>query len=491
MNADTSSMKPVDIYARVSRLKRDEKREPSTNGQIAVCRVRLADLGLPEGKVLVDLDRSAWNPNVKREAWDELMDRLESGLSGGVIIFDLERFSRQPKDGERMIDLAARGLLVLDSESEYDLTTPNGKKAFRDAMNAAAYYSDRLSTRVQRGLRLKAMAGNPNGSAPRFGFEEDRMTVRQDEADIIREMTSRVMAGEVLLTLVADLNARGIQSTQGNPWDTTSLKNLLIRPINCGRVTFKTNPETGERAVVGRLPGSPIVSEDDFEQVCGIFAARRRGRPARYLCAAVAVCGAPGCGFPLYGRARKELKPYADGSVRRHYWCVKSVGGCGKTSIDQRALDKAASVLVVEILSDPRNTAAIETAAAAIASEAARLDLEIAEAEAVAEALADRLGRGEIALTRYDVAVRPLDMRIAKLKDERAALPTPGSAPVPQQPVEASREQWQLRWDNAEDKERRDLLKMALRGRHLVIAPVEHGAGGVNQAEVIRRIKIK
>jgi len=27
---------------------------------------------------------------------------------------------RQPKDGERMIELAARGLGVLDSESEYD-----------------------------------------------------------------------------------------------------------------------------------------------------------------------------------------------------------------------------------------------------------------------------------------------------------------------------------------------------------------------------------
>ncbi len=491
MNADTSSMKPVDIYARVSRLKRDEKREPSTEGQVAVCRVRLADVSLPEGKVLVDLDRSAWNPNVRREAWDELMDRLESGISGGAIMFDLERLTRQPKDGERIIDLADRGLLILDSESEYDLTTPNGKKAFRDAINAAAYYSDRLSTRVQRGLRLKAMAGAPNGSGRRFGFEEDRVTIRQDEADIIREMTSRVLAGEPLLQLVAVLNTRGVRSVLGNSWDTTSLKNMLIRPINCGRVTFKTNPQTGEKAVVGRLPGEPIVSEEDFERVCAIFAARRRGRPTRYLSAAVAVCGAPGCGFPLYGRARKELKPYTDGSVRRHYWCVKSVGGCGKTSIDQRALDKAASALVVEILSDPRNTAAIETAAAAIASEAARLDLEIAEAEAVAEALADRLGRGEIALTRYDVAVRPLDMRIAKLKDERAALPAAGSAPVSRQPVEASREQWQLRWDNADDKERRELLKMALRGRHLVIAPVEHGAGGVNQAEITRRIRIK
>ena len=86
-----------------------------------------------EGKVLVDPGRSAWNPAVKRPAWDELMDRLERGVSGGMIVFDLERFTRQPKDGERMIELAAAGLMVLDSESEYDLTTPNGKKAFRDA----------------------------------------------------------------------------------------------------------------------------------------------------------------------------------------------------------------------------------------------------------------------------------------------------------------------------------------------------------------------
>ena len=250
--------------------------------------------------------------------------------------------------------IAACGLLVLDSESEYDLTTPNGKKAFRDAINAAAYYSDRLSTRSARGKKLRAMSGEPNNSVRSFGFEEDRVTVREDEAEIIREMTNRVLAGDTLMALVADLDARSIQSSHGNPWDNTSLKNLLIRPINCGRIIYKTNPETGEKAVVGRLPGKPIVSEEDFDRVCAIFAARRRGRPTRYLCAALAVCGAPGCGFPLYGRAQKGMKPYPDGSVRRHYWCVTSVGGCGRTSIDQRALDKAVSMLVIEILSDPR-----------------------------------------------------------------------------------------------------------------------------------------
>ena len=58
-------------------------------------------------------------------------------------------------------------------------------------------------------------------------------------------------------------------------------------------------------------------------------------------------------------------------------------------------------------------------------TEADRLDLAIAEAENVAEALADRLGRGDMTRFRYDVVIRPLDERIAKLKAERSALGDP------------------------------------------------------------------
>jgi DNA invertase Pin-like site-specific DNA recombinase len=488
-NGTDQAAKPYDIYARVSRITRKDKKnnEPSTGGQVAICRLRLAELDLPEGKVLVDPGRSAWDPTVRRPAWDELMDRLERGVSGGFIVFDLERFTRQPKDGERMIELAARGVGVLDSESEYDLTTPNGKKAFRDAINAAAYYSDRLSTRARRGKRLKAMSGEPNTTTRPFGFEEDFVTVREAEAEIIRELTRRFLAGETQHALVRDLNARGILTSQGNRWTVRSLQLLLVRERNCGRILY-TNTETNVKSIAGRLPGKPIITEDDFDRVCAVYAARRRSEPLSetYLCTGIAFCGRPGCGKPLTGRRLAALKPYEDGSVRREYRCGPSPSGqgCGKITVDQRGLDEVAGAIAVAILSDSRHAGAIESATRELESEAARLDLAIADAERVAEALADRLGRGELTLSRYDIANRPLEERITKLKAEREALGDTASGAS----REPSREHWQRRWDDADTEEKRELLKMALRGRRLIVDPAS--LKQAERSDVTRRVRI-
>lgn len=476
MNTQVSG--PIDLYARVSRLKRgkrnQDERERSPEGQVAACRGVLADRGLDEGEVLVDPGLSAWNPKVIRKAWDKLMLRLETGQSGGFCVFDLERFSRQPEDGERLIKLAARGLLILDSESQYDLTTPNGRKAFRDAMNAAAYYSDRLSTRTARGKRLKAMAGEPNGSARPFGFEADLVTKRESEAVVLRDHTRRFLAGEAQDNLIAELNDRGVWTSYGKPWTRAGLRQVLTRPRNCGRIEYRGQ-------IVGRLPGEPIISEEDFDAVVAKYTARRRGRPnsPAYLASGIADCE---CGRPIYGRPRANVKPYPDGGVNRQYWCPKTSGGCGRIAIDQRALDEAAGVLAVELLSDSRHAAAIEAAAQEHESEALRLEREIADAEGLADELARRLGEG-MSLRRYDAAAKPLEERLARLRAERDAL---GSAPA-RRPKAVSRTEWKARWAAADQQERRSLLRMALGGRRLVIGPADPSA----RTDVLRRIRVE
>ncbi|HEX5349019.1 MAG TPA: recombinase family protein [Pseudonocardiaceae bacterium] len=308
----------------------------------------------------IDGGRSAWNPRVERPRWERLMSRLEAGATGGVVVFDTARFSRRPIEGERLILTAERGLVVLDSEGEYDLTTANGRKTFRDQLNAAAYESDRLSTQVKQGKRVKATRGEPNHSWRPFGFEQDGAMVREPEAVVLREMVARVLAGENQGHIVIDLNQRGVGTSTGGEWSRDSLKQLLLRARNVGQVVHNG-------VVVGHLPGQPILDNETWERLNALFASRRRGRPLSdvYLCSGLVYCGH--CGHRFTGRPRTWLKPYPDGEVRRQYWCQPRAvrGGCGHITVDQRELERHVGGLVVRILADPRHAEAVEAAARA------------------------------------------------------------------------------------------------------------------------------
>lgn len=504
----TGDSRPVlDIYGRVSRL--SDKRMRSVEGQLKDCRARVTEHGGDVGEVLADPGRSAWNPKVKRPAWDTLMERLVSGASQGVCVFDLSRFTRQPEEGERLIKIAARGLVVLDSEREFDLTTPDGKSSFRDQMKMAAYYSDRLSTTSRRGKRTKAMNGEPVGSHRALGFEPDGVTLRMAEVEVMREAVRRLLGYDdeprwTLEDVVEDLNERGILTTSGpcpqhdgserrvclwcgrkqatlgdsaGTWQGTTLKAMLSRKTNIGLVEVK-----GE--TLGRIPGEPIFDEDTWADLNALFAARRRGRPASdvYVCSGMAVCGL--CEHQLTGRTRPNVDPYRDGEVRRQYWCHlrrnrKKVGkktGCARISVDQRALDKHVKALVATVLSSPKHAAQIEAAAKArktLDDKRATLEDKIADVDDMANVLSGRLGRGEMPLERYDAAVEPLEKRLAELRAELATLDEQRAAKpkVSAREVKASREAWEKRWDAATTEEKRSLLRRALNGRMLVVGP--------------------
>ncbi|HSV66140.1 MAG TPA: recombinase family protein, partial [Mycobacteriales bacterium] len=163
----TGSGRPVDIYARLSRavdgdwINVDEQEEMG--------REALARRGVPVGEVFKDNSKSAWNPKVVRPDWDRLMRRLESGVSGGVWVLDLTRWTRKVLEGERLLELASRGVRVWSHSGEYDLTTADGRKAFRDAVVTAAAESDKISERSARGKRRRARRGRLNGGVRGYG----------------------------------------------------------------------------------------------------------------------------------------------------------------------------------------------------------------------------------------------------------------------------------------------------------------------------------
>ena len=445
----------VDIYARVSQ--KGDREQRSVGGQAQACRAVLAERGLSEGETFTDDGRSAWNPRVVRPDWERLMTRLESGASGGVIVFDLERFARQPSDGERLITAAERGLVVLDSDQQFDLTSASGKKSFRDAMAAAAYFSDRLSDRTRRGKKLKALNGEVDQRRS-FGFESDGVTLKPDETLLIREWATRLLAGEAQETIIRELNDQGIPGVRGARWGYTTFRQIMIRPRTAGLIAHNGQ-------VVARLPGEPILDQATYDRICALYAARRPGRPPsnRYLLTGFAFCGP--CGAKLGGRP-------ISGTPHRQYWCAQ----CRKTFVRAQVLDDWARDWAIRILSDPAHADAVAAQEQATAQERQRIEGELSQAEALATALADRLGRGEITLARYDAATAPLDARTGQLRAELAGLSAEADEPRPtgRNPV-TPRDYSFLSWlevlTEGTPAEQRAAMARALAGRQLIVGP--------------------
>ncbi len=165
----------IDVYARISRMANGDVIK--VDDQVEVCEEDIARRGGVVGEAFRDPSLSAWNPRVVRPDWDKLMRRLESGESDGVAVFDMTRFSRKIREGERLVELAAGGARVWSHAGEYDLTTADGRRHFREAMVAAVAESDKISERVTRG---KARKADPASCASRRRTSGMRRERRRD-----------------------------------------------------------------------------------------------------------------------------------------------------------------------------------------------------------------------------------------------------------------------------------------------------------------------
>jgi DNA invertase Pin-like site-specific DNA recombinase len=437
--------KLIDIYCRISQDYDGTLR--SVESQEEDCRDAIDEQSdWTAGKAFHDHALSAWNPKVERPQFNQLMTRLESGDSDGVMVYDLTRFTRKPIEGERLLALAKRGVVVASITSEYNLLTADGRKQFRDAMNAAAHESDKISERVARGKRKKARRGKSNASYRGYampgylpnpeGWEpgEPRTPVPADqlaaEREVVREMARRVLAGDTLDGIVRDLNTRGVTTVMGMLWTSVTVRQLLRRPSLTGLVEYKGEIQKGKDGQPMTLDGDPVLDRDTWDALQSHFSARKRGRPATtYLLSGLARCGQ--CGHVLYGRPRVGLAPYDDGEPRRQYWCQPRAhgGGCGKLAIDQRYADAEVGAAVLRRLGDPKHARVVAKQAAAAKAARAVLLADIARLDNDAQDLASKTGTWGLA--RVEAAMESIDAQLGKARAKLAAIDGPDAQPMP------------------------------------------------------------
>lgn len=253
-----------------------------------------------------DNDVSAYRKNVTRPRFEQMLTDLSAGHLEGIVVYDLDRLARQPRDLERLIDIYedGRDLVFASVEGDIDLQSTSGRTLARVMTAFANKSSADTGRRVARKHLELAKAGKPVGTRT-FGWLEDRETLHPEESALARAAVDSVLGGASLRSIVRGWNALGVKTAKGNDWEAGSLRFYLRNPRLVGWRTYRGEVLRGEDHEPVQGTWEPMIDLPTWERLQAVVrkpdtrsrVPRRDAR--RYLLTGLLRCGH--CGGPMYG----------------------------------------------------------------------------------------------------------------------------------------------------------------------------------------------
>lgn len=365
--------------------------------------------GWTVAELYADDDLSAYSGKA-RPGYRRLLSDISAGSRDGLVVWHPDRLHRSPVELEDFIALVERTGLQIGTVTagDIDLASATGRMTARIVGAVARHESEHKAERIRRkALELAELGAVPGGGIRPFGYEADRVTIREDEARLIREAAERVLAGDGVRTVAADWNRRGVRSVTGADWRPTTIKRLL----RSGRIAG-WREHHGQLVAQATWPA--IIDPADGRQLRKLLddPARDRtgGATARsYLLSGFVRCGA--CGSALTARPVRRK-----GHRYRRYACVTDRGGCNRVGIIADPLENLVVEAVMLRLDSPALAKVVRRRKVAISADSTVEDIEGRLGE-----LAEMFAAGEISRAEWSTARKGLTGRLEKARTVDAA----------------------------------------------------------------------
>ena len=447
------------IYCRISS---DDQRDGlGVKRQEQECRAVAKARGwtVAASRIYVDNDLSAASHRTERPGFAAMCTAIDQGKVGAVVAWDLDRITRSPLQLEEFVDRAkSAGVTNLATVTgDVDLGSGDGLLVARIKGAVAADEIEKIRRRVKSKKRELAEAGKPSGGGYRpFGFEADKVTVLEAEANLIREAADAVLGGESLASVCRRWNAAGIGTVTGAKWTTPVLRSILQAPRVAGL-------RAHNGAIVVEAVWPPILEREQWEPLAAMLSARAIGgdrNTTAHLLTGLLVCG--NCGDPLLSGKNNGTRAYR---------CSRAEGkrnGCG-LSIAAEPLEDAVVAWVAEALDSPDFLAALtadsdSTATAEDYREVVGIEGKLAE-------LADEWAADRITMTEWKAARTALERRLDAARERIARNP----APLTRDAIDgmAGGAEFRERWMDTPRPAQREILGLLIGS--ITVAPAVRG----------------
>jgi len=276
-------------------------------------------LGISSYEVFEDAGYSA--KNTDRPAYQTMMARIRTGEFTHLVVWKLDRISRNLLDFAAMYDELKRlGVTFVSKNEQFDTSSAMGEAMLKIILVFAELERKVTSERVTSIMYSRAANGQWNGGKVPFGYDYDKaakeFSINEREAAVVRMIYDKYEETRSLLAVARELNDKGITSRKGKPWTPTTIGIILKNPFYIGTYRYNYRNENGSaRNWTIKDESEWILTEDHHPAI--IDAARweniglalyenRRGVKARntyhrsntHIFAGLLKCGNCGSGMP-------------------------------------------------------------------------------------------------------------------------------------------------------------------------------------------------
>lgn len=346
-------MKAV-IYARYSS---DNQREESIEGQLRDCNEYAKYNDITVVGSYIDRALSAKTDN--RPEFQKMIKDSAKRLFDVIIVWKLDRFARNRFDSAYYKNVLKKNGVRVVSAKESISEGAEGIILESVLEGYAEYYSVELGEKVNRGMTDNALKAMSNGGITPLGYyldDEQRLQIDEIKAPFVREIFQRFADGEMIKTIIADMNARGVGTTvrmkkrpgkkpYTKPLGYNNVRRMLSNRKYIGEYKFK------DIVIENGIPA--IIEKGLFEKVQKRIATNTRA-PAlhkareEYLLATKLFCGK--CQAMMLG----ESGTSKTGKIYNYYKCAnaKKTHNCDKKTVQKDKIENAVIKAIIDKIMD-------------------------------------------------------------------------------------------------------------------------------------------
>lgn len=246
-------------------------------------------LGIDSYEVFEDPGYSA--KNTDRPDYQRMMARVRTGEFSHILVWKIDRISRNLMDFTAMYDELKRlGVTFVSKNEQFDTSSAMGEAMLKIILVFAELERNMTSERVSAIMLSRATTGVWNGGKVPFGYSYDKDSqtfhINDEEAKIVLHIYDLYESIQSLTTVAKELNEKGLRARSGKPWNPVTVRILLTNPFYAGtyrynyrdeaQKTFQVKPESEWVLVEDHHPA--IVTRERQLAVEAILQAHQRGR---------------------------------------------------------------------------------------------------------------------------------------------------------------------------------------------------------------------